>query len=311
MTILLLGLFGCRDLKEKQDPDLGSWLERHYPDEFIIVDNARSLKPRDYFEKKISSIVGSTRDPEVQFKIIWYKDRPDLGVTTAEIDTAFMRSKKDIAHARSFSKAIQQNGINKVSVGVIDEALYILPFSDPTRETREAFTRQILELLKHREDQDQTSIWIEWMEDSIYGKEFADVIPEGYWFRGDTYHDRHKIMSLEFEITPELNADDLIRRWKFNTGSDRSMQFIEIAYSEALQWAEKNLRKPFYLERDQLVQVELDADDGMLVHYHFPLLEEQTNLDTIGAEEKVMGYVTGDFSVDERKFSHIRKVKEI
>ncbi len=308
--VIIMSLFSCFQKKDRKD-NLASWLEKKFPGQMDVVRSTRDLHLKNFYQKKVTSIVAAKDDPEVQFKIIWYKDDTDLGITSTEIETSLSRSRIDVSNARKVFDFFNQIGIERTSVGVIGSALYILPFTDEAPASRDTLTSAVLDILKKQEGLSLTSIWIEWMEDSIYGKEFKDIIPDGYWHRGDSWHERHKIMSLDFEWTADLKAEDLINGWAFNTQSDRAMVYLGDAHQQASKWADKNLNSPFYLEGEQMIRFEPDQEDPMAIRYSFPFFNEKMSVDSTDFESKIKGYVTGVFQTDQKTFSKIKKVNDI
>jgi len=150
------------------------------------------------------------------------------------------------------------------------------------------------------------------MEDSAYRKEIKEVVPFGYWHRVDSYHDDHKIMSVEFEFSDDTNQDEVNSLWSFNTKSLRSLEYIKQAYAEARQWTDEHVGKSNYLEAEQMVQYEMDENDPLSVHYSFPLYAAKPeDPGAYGVEDSAIGFITGVYNTDEKKFAKIRKVKEL
>jgi hypothetical protein len=149
------------------------------------------------------------------------------------------------------------------------------------------------------------------MEDSIYHKEFKDIIPKGYWHRIDNYHQKHKTVSLDFTWTPDLKLNDLMTGWQVNTESDRTLIYIEDASQHALNWAEKNITPPFYLEPIQMVQYGIDDEDPMAIYIHFPYFSSKPEEEGEDYENKLKGYVTVKYQVDQKTFSDIKTEKEL
>jgi hypothetical protein len=308
--VLMFSIFSCFGKKPKRD-NLESWLNKNFPEKFVVLNNRRDMQPRFFIEKKMTSVVASAADPELQFIIDWYKDKPDLGVSKVEIQSAYDHSHRETEESRALFKEVKDKGIASTSVCVIEDASYFLIYAEPTPDKRRTYLKQIVELLNQLPDHNQTSIWIEFMEDSVYQHEFKDIIPKGYWDRPDTYHQRNKTVSLYFDWTPDLNIDELMHRWTVNIQSDRSGIFMADAFKIASQWAEKNLPQPYYLEPDQMVQIGLDETDLMAIHFDFPYFLEKPAEDGSDFDQKLKGYVSGVYQTDLKTFSKIKKVKEL
>lgn len=309
LFLLTLGTWtGCQsDMKKKEN--LESWLETHFPGQLVVVENIVDLDPRNLFTKKKSSIVADKNDPEVQIKVTWYKSEEGLGLNKEDVQTSLEHSTRDVVAARKIGKALKENGLDHYAVGVIDMAAYFLLYTEPETETRKAALQKILATLNALPSHDQTSIWIEYMEPLIYQKEFKEIIPFGYWQRGDSYHEKNKIMSLDFEWSEGLKADILNTGWAFNSRSDRTLKYKEEAYAMASSWAAKNLSAPYYLEPDQLIQVGPDDDDPLAVLFLFPYYTSKPDTAAIGDEPGPLGHVSVSYQTDKKVFTKIKKEK--
>ncbi|MEP6795537.1 MAG: hypothetical protein ABJB16_14505 [Saprospiraceae bacterium] len=306
---LLLSIFSCFGKKEKKD-NLDSWLNQHFPDHFEVINNRHDLQPKNLILKKITSVVAAKDDPEVQFVLMWFKDKEDLGLTTIEVQSAFEHSKRETAESRQLLAELIKHGATFTSVCVIDDAAYFLVYANPSAENRGKYLQQIISTLDEMPDHNQTSIWIEFMEDSAYHREFKDIIPKGYWDRVDSYHERHKIVSLYFDWTPKIKPDQLLSPWTINVKSGRSETYRADAFRAASQWAEKNISGPFYLEPDQMVEFEVDDKNHMAIHFHFPYFPAKPAEDNEDKEAGRIGYISGVYQVDNRTFSKIEKGTE-
>lgn len=311
LLMLTLGTWTSCKSEMKKEKNLESWLETHFPGQLVVVENIIDLDPRNLFYKKKSSIVADKNDPEVQIKVTWFKNEEGLGLNKEEVQTSLENSKRDVQAARNICKALKENRLEQFSVGVIDMAVYILLYTEPAPETRKAALQKILATLNTLPSHEQTSIWIEYMEPSIYQEEFKDIVPFGYWQRPDSYHQRNKILSLDFEWSEGLEADILNTGWAFNTDSERTMKFKEEAFTLASTWAAKNLSAPYYLEPDQLIQVGPDEDDPLAVLFLFPYYTSKPDTTAIGDEPGPLGHVSVSYQTDRKTYSKIKKEKAL
>lgn len=308
MASLLSTIFGCFQKKEKVN-DLPTWLETHMPGELVVVNNIVNLDPMNLFIKEKNTILADKNDPEVQIKIKWFKKEEGLGLNVAEVQSSLDKARKDVKAARMIFDALKKNGLEKFSVGVIEMAAYILLYEEPYPELRKNNLVKILAAIDALPDHAQTSIWIEWMEPSAYQQEFKDIIPYGYWQRGDSYHDRNKIMGLDFEWSPGLQADILNTGWAISIKSDRSLSFKTDAYNAASAWATKNLSSPFYLEKDQMITIGPDDEDPLAIEFQFPYFTSKPDTTVSGFEDNALGHVRVVYQTDQKTFGKIKKVK--
>lgn len=307
MASLLSTIFGCFQKKEKTN-DLPTWLETHFPGQLVVVNNVVNLDPMNLFIKEKNTILADKNDPEVQIRVKWFKKEEGLGLNVAEVQTSLDNARKDIKAARTIFDALKKNGLEKFSVSVIEMAAYILLFEEPSPELRKNNLVKILAAIDALPEHRQTSIWIEWMEPSAYQQEFKDIIPYGYWQRGDSYHDNHKIMGLDFEWSPGLQADILNTGWAISIKSDRSMTHKVEAYDAASTWATKHLPAPFYLEKDQMIMIGPDEDDPMGIEFQFPYFTSKPDTTVLGFEDSALGYVRVVYQADKKTFGKIKKV---
>jgi hypothetical protein len=308
MASVLSTILGCFLKKEKKN-DLPTWLETHFPGQLVVVNNIVNLDPMNLFIKEKNTILADKNDPEVQIKIKWFKKEEGLGLDAAKVQTSLDNARRDVKAARMILDGLKKTGLEKFSIGVIDMAAYILLYEEPTIELRKGNLIKILAALAALPEHSQTSIWIEWMEPSAYQQDFKDIITYGYWHRGDSYHDRNKIMSLDFEWSPGLQADTLNTGWAISIKSDRSLTFQDDAYNEASKWAVKNLPSPFYLEKDQMITIGPDDEDRMGIEYQFPYFASKPDTTVSVFDENILGYVRVVYQTDQKTFGKIKKVK--
>ena len=285
------------------------WLEKNFPQQYVVDLSLRDLHPKNFYLNKHTALIALKSDPEVQFEVVWYKDKEDIGLSKDEIVEKTENGKRDVALARDWYKKLQSNGLDKFSVGVIDMAMYILPYGEPDAVFRKHVVESVFNTLKQAGPTAQTSIFIECMEDSCYHKEIQDIIPFGFWRRKDTYYDDNVIVNVDFEFTDSTEAAAINEHWGFNTKSKRSLKYMDEVYPKALEWANQHLKKPFYLEPAQYAEFELDEQNPFLVHYSFPFYPSQPDSSQVGVMDAT-GYVTGTYDTEKHTISSLRQRKD-
>lgn len=310
MPLLLLSLFSCFQ-KKKQPENLKTWLEAQFPGKMTVVGNIVDLDPKKLFDRKTSTIVADVQDPEVQIRITWHKGQEELGISREDVSSSLEQARKDVHTARKLFQLLKEAGLDTFSVGVIDMAVYVLLYEGPTPELRESSATGILHVLHSMPDMMQTSFWVEAMEPSAYQQEFKDIVPFGYWQRGDSYHVSHTIMSLDFEYNSDLQAEHLLARWKINTESSRLKEYQQMSFKAASAWAEQHVKKPFHLE-DSFYRTERDEDQPLCIWFDFPYFNTKpdTGQSPADAEGDVVGYVSGLYDTQSRTFSRVNITKE-
>lgn len=306
-SLAMFSLFGC--FKKKPAPNnIETWLETQFPGQFEVVHSNLNYNAMDMYRGRKTALVADKADPDVQFLLFWQKDSPDVGLTKEVLQTAFKTAKRDVAQARDLFNLLKNKDLEKISVGVIEPAAYILVFAEPDATTREEVLTKIKSALDAANA--PTSIWVEWMEPSAYRQKFSDIIPNGHWKTEMSWQEQEKIMSLNFEHRKEVSAATLMRHWEVNPMSKRGDADRKDAYRQAKIWAEKNLPKPFYLEPNQIIGFEVDEKDGLAIHYHFPYFDAKPREQDSGLVEP-KGYISGLYHTVEKTFKNIRKRKEL
>lgn len=293
----------------KKENTIEGWLDKNFPEQFVVDRSLRDLSLKNLYLNKHTAIIASKSDPEVQFEVVWYKDKENIGLSKEEITTQFENSKRDVELARDWHTKLKSNGLDKFSVGVIDMAMYILPYGEPDAAFRKHVVESVFNTLKQVGPTAQTSIFIECMEDSAYHQEIQDIIPFGFWRRKDTYYDDNVIVNVDFEFTDSTEAAAINEHWGFNTKSNRSLVYMREVYPKALEWANQHLKKPFYLEPDQYAEMELDDENPFLVHYSFPFYASQPDSTQTGVIDPV-GYVTGSYDTETHMISSLHQRKD-
>lgn len=307
-SAILMGIFGCGKKKDKK-PTLESWLETNLPGQLTIVGNIVDLDPRNPFTSKTQTILADSKDTDVQIKVTWYKKEEGLGLNKDEVQSMLESSRKDVKAAREILQGLKAKGADKISVAVIDMAAYILLYEEPTPEVRNRYADLVLSVITAMPEHTQKSIWIECMEPAVYGEHFKDIVPFGYWRRGDSYHDSKKIMSLDFEWNADLKTEHLLPHWTYNYNSERVSAMSDAAYQEALSWAGKHLSSPFYLEPHQMIQYGLNAADSLAIEYSFPYYESKPDTSQSSYEYEPLGHVNVSYQTDQKKFFGIGKTE--
>ena len=146
---------------------------------------------------------------------------------------------------------------------------------------------------------------------TIINANSGDDIPKGYWNRTDKHYEHHKTVAIDFEWKPGLTVETLMPGWEFNSESDKTFTYMADAYQVASQWAEKNIKQPYYLEPSHFVQYDMDEHDPMAIHFHFPYFTSKPLEDGTDYASKQKGFVTGVYQVDQKTFTKIKTVKEL
>ena len=309
--LLMFSIFGC--FRKKSAPkNVEAWLEEAFPGQFqVVVSNLKMLDIMARYRGEKRAVIADKADPEVQFLLDWIKGTPTLGLDTAQVQRLHERAKVDVAQARALFKLLENKGLEKFSVGVIENAAYIQVFWAPTPVARE----QILTLLKNALDAQgepvQTSIFVELMEPEAYHTTFQNIIPYGHWKTGAAWQREEQIMSIDFEWSKTLNPKKLLQGWALNPDSKRCGQYLDLAFREANAWAAQNLPKPFFMALSAPHTVEIPEKNGLSIRFGFPYFDQPLPTEEEAASvPKPKGYVCGVYDSEKQVFSGLRKAKE-
>lgn len=309
LSLLVLVAITC-SCGMKKENNLKSWLEENMPGQLVIVENIVDLDPRRLFIHKKETILADAKDSEVQIVVTWSKDEEGLGISKEDITTQLEESRRNTAAARALFADLKSRGLDTFSVAVVDMAAYVLTYQEPTPERRATYAETVLAAITAIPNHPLTSIWIECMEPAEYGTQFKDIIPFGYWRRGDSYHDSNKIMSLDFEWNDEVRLEHLMPHWTCNYNSKRASEQMDAAYQAAAHWASKNIPSPFYLEAEHMIEFSVDETDPLAFRYSFPYFESKPDTTVYGYEETALGHVSVSYQTDQKAFTHFEKVTE-
>ncbi|MFN0174605.1 MAG: hypothetical protein ACKVU0_08170 [Saprospiraceae bacterium] len=309
-TLLMFSIFSCFS-KKTPPKNIESWLELHFPGQFdVLVSNLKMLDVMAQFKGEKQALLADKSDPEVQFLLDWQKGADSLGLSLEQVKQNLEVAKIYVAAARELFKSLKGKGLDKYSVGVIDQTAYIQVFLEPTPIARKQTLEIVKAVLDARPEQPQSSIFLELMEASSYQSEFKDIIPYGHWKTGMAWQDDNKIMALDFEWGKALKLSALMRHWKINALAKRSSQYQELARQEANEWAEKNLPKPWFMPSNRPYTTETLEMDEPAIEFGFPFYDQKLPEEPSHTDPEPKGYVVGTYLFDQKVFTKLRKQVE-
>lgn len=310
-TLLMLSIFSCFRKKTPAKKDVESELERMFPGQFQVLNsNLKMLDLMAQYKGEKLAVVGDKADPDVQFLLDWSKGTDNAGFDSTTVMSAHERAKANVVQAQALFKLLKNKGLDKFSVGVIEQAAYIQVFLEPTPVARKQTLELVKAVLDARSEQPQTSIFLECMEETSHYSQFKDIIPYGHWKTGRGWQDDNKIMALDFEWGKALKLSETMRHWELNPLSKRSSEYKELAYQQALEWAEKNLPKPYFMPSNRPVGYDIPEMDDPCIRYGFPFYDQKLPEESSHEDPEPKGYVVGTYSFDQKVFTKLRKQAE-
>jgi hypothetical protein len=299
----MLSLFSC--FRKKTAPEtIGAWLEQQFPGRFeVLVSNLKMLDILAQYKGEKRAIVADKADPEVQFFLNWQKGVDGLGLDTPTVNQAHERAKMQVADARALFHLLQDNGLEKFSVGVVDGAAIVQVFGEPIPALREQTLGIIQTALQKQPGKSPTIVFIELLEPSAYHTEYQNIIPRGHWEAGTGWQKANKIMALQAERSAGRWTT---QAWEISPESKRSMQYQEAAFQQARAWADNNLPKPFFMDDTHPFGFDSSPQSkGMknapIIRYSFPYFDKSPADDAEPA-----GYVTGIYDLDKQVFGDVQ-----
>ena len=308
-TLIMFSIFSCF---RKKTPRINveTELERMFPGQFQVLNsNLKMLDVMAQYKGEKQAVIGDKADPEVQFLLDWHKGE-SVGFDSATVQAAHERSKAEISAARALYKLLEDKGLERFSVGVMEQTAYIKVFTEPVLAIREQTLIKVKSALDARQEQPQTSIFIEMMEPAAFQTELQQVIPRAHWKNAMAWDRENKIMSLDFEWSKSMKIPETMRHWELSPDSKRISQYREAAYKEALKWAEKNLPQPCFMPSNRPVGYESLKIDGPAIRYGFPYYDQKLPEESSYENPEPTGYVSGTYSFDKQVFSGIRRQAE-
>ncbi|MBK9336880.1 MAG: hypothetical protein IPM98_09950 [Lewinellaceae bacterium] len=296
---LMLSLFSC--FRKKTAPEtVGAWLEQQFPGRFDVqVSNLKMLDLPAQFKGEKRAAVADKADQEVQFFLNWQKGVDGLGLDVEAVTRAHEYAKTEVATARAWQERLQNAGLEKFSVGVVDKALIVQVFGEPSAAIRDGSAATIRRALNDRQDQFPERVFIEIMEPVAFHTEFRDIIPRGHWEIGTGWQRNNLILSWCME-----SGSDAAAVWEYNPESGRSSRYHTDAFQQAKAWADKNLRKPFFMDSDQMVAYDgappKARKKGPAISFSFPYFDKKP-----GEDAEPQGYIIGIYYPDEQVFTDV------
>lgn len=295
-------LYSCFGKKKTTD-GLEAWLDIHYKGRLKILNTSTSDPIKHLSFKVKNSVVASTDDSLHQIVIRWDKRVDDLGISLDEVNDMLTRSKVELTDARELFNLIKEGGLSSISCAITNAYARILLFKEPTPENRIQILEKLIVILQTWLKTKNYGLAIDIMEPKAIGSEFGDIIPLPHWQRADSWQTRNTLLTLRIDPGTILEAKSMNQQWKFNTESDRLVQWIETSRPLATEWAKDHLKKAHRM----LSQTQYSALENQLgAQIQFPI-SYSTNSDD---SSNIDGYITGNYLLDEGKIGPFKLTKE-
>ncbi|MEQ1747575.1 MAG: hypothetical protein ABMA02_19245 [Saprospiraceae bacterium] len=297
----MLSIFSC--FRKKTPPDnLKGWLEHEFPGRYeVLVSNLKMLDVMAQFRGEKRGLVADKADPDVQFFLNWEKGVEGLGLDTQAVTLAHEHARAEVVAARSWLVRLHGKELEKISIAVLDEVLIVQVFEEPAPTLRERIFSNVKAATVAGADPSPKVVFLEIMEPAVFGTEYQGIIPRGHWEAGTGWQRKNLLLSLRIESGKES-------AWEINAESSRGSHYHDEAYRQAKAWADKNLPKPFFMDKDRPVSFDPKPADvrprnNPAIQYDFPFFDK----DPAGSEIEPSGYVTGIYYPDEQVLAQVKK----
>ncbi len=284
-------LFGCAR-KNETTQAVRTWLEKSFPGQFEVLKTSYAKNQWISSDKNTFRVVlASKTDSAVQFTVTWDRSAPeDGGLSQTTVETAYRNALNQVNAARSLYAELEKRNL-LVSVGVDGTLADIWVFTESDAAFREKALAAVTAALDVWPHTAQTEFQMLFMEPASRDDDYREILPpamvhslkSSHWqqdnctfvlrFRGDSIHAMEELKKL---IT-------------VNPRAKRASAWLDTASRRAVEWADKHLQKPFFVETKQYVGEQVDEQDPMAIRYWFPYFLQVK--DTMSTEPDPDGHI--------------------
>ncbi len=299
LLLLAIGLliFSCTRRK-KAPGNISEWLEVHFPGRFDVVDTRTSDPIKNLSFKVKKSVIAEKSDSLLQIELTWDAREPNLGLSVEKIESLLQEAKPALADTRELLSLVKATDLSGASVSVDRGDACVLVFEEPTPEQRKKVLNTLKSVYESWEAAGQNRLWLIFMEPSVKGIEFAEIVPLVHRVRPDSWQIRHTLVDLIIEPGTDFNVTKLNQQWRFNTNSDRLLAWLDKARPIAEQWASEHLKKKVYFNT-QSEYTALEKQLGAELRFPFSYQEN----------DSIAGYIQGNYLLDANRFENLEVSK--
>lgn len=309
LKVLLLGLLAILfyQCKRKKAPvtDLQAWLETHYQGRFQVVSTTTDDAIRHLSFKVKKSVVAEAANPMVQAVFRWDKREQDLGLTTAEVDTAFANAAVEWQDATALYAVLKKHGFENTAVSIRKGMAVVLVFAEPTPQVRHEQLFRFEKALADWPAADRYDKELAFMEPSEWGREFQETVPLTYWEPSGLHYRKHLVFNVFCQHDRPFSAKELGRAWAFNTQGDRFLVFLEKAREAMNSWAEQHYKKPYHLL--EMSEYDPGGPGSTSLKFKFPFTDQP--VESLDADISPDGYFVVDFDIDKQAVVAVSSAK--
>lgn len=302
-------LFGCAR-KNETTQAVRTWLEKSFPGQFEVLKTSYAKNQWISSDKNTFRVVlASKADSAVQFTVIWDRSDPDGGLAPSTINSAYQNALSQVYAARSLYTELEKRNL-LVSAGVDGALADIWVFTESTVEFREKVLQAILAALDVWPNTAQTEFQIQFMEPASSDDDYQKILPpatvrsleRSSWQQDNCTF----VLRIQGHSIPALQ--ELKKQVAVNPRAKRASAWLDTASRHAVEWADKNLQKPFYVETKQYVGEQVDELDPLAVRYWFPYFLKAK--DAVSAGSDPDGQIVVIYQTEQNVYKQIFIEKE-
>ncbi len=308
-------LFGCGK-KATASKEAQIWLDKNFPGQFLVQSSkyAENLWiSSNYSDFKVS--VMDKTDPDIQFIFLWRIKTVDGATSAGMVKKTYESAKNDIYLSRALLAHLKKSEGPKTAVGITalegeEYLVNIMLFVNPEPVEREQILLNVQKKLLQWPLHKQAVVWIFFMEENYFGKDFQELIPPKYVQNKVDANQPECMYSYQDEAFITKSIDSIQRQLTINTGGHFALgTCMPHAFEQAKVWSQTH-QKPAVFLRENGATIEVNDHDNLALNFSFPyFLSAEAAAAEPKIEEKIEGYISGTYQVDQKTLSKISGMK--
>ncbi len=311
----MISLFGCVNKKQARK-DAGVWLEKNFPQQFEVTQTryAENLWISSNYDD-FRLVVQDKKDPAIAFTITWNIKSANGGISVEAVQAAYTLAKTEVFEARDLLGLFVKNGFQQIRVGVSmpkrrSKLVDILLLMDTFPEKRDQLLLATQKVLKSWPKNPDTDFWVYFMDAKYFEGEPAKVLNGGEVHVWSGNKRNAAVISFEGENFTQLTLAEIRTQLTLNLDGQYVLKhYTEQALALAKTWADEHQKPKIYLRFDGITST-LNDKDHLAIDFSFPyFLTAEAAAAEPKVDEKVEGYISGTFQIDQKTLTNVSAMK--
>lgn len=311
----MISLFGCVNKKQARK-DAGVWLKKNFPQQLEVVQTryAENLWISSNYDD-FRLVVQDKKDPAIAFTIIWNIKSANGGISVEAVQAAYTLAKTEVFEARDLLGLFVKNGFQQIGVGVSmpkrrSKLVDILLLMDTIPEKRDQLLLATQKVLKSWPKNTDTDFWVYFMDAKYFEGEIAKVLSPGEVHVLSNSKRNAAVISFEGENFTQLTLAEIRTQLTLNLDGQYVLShYNEQAMALAETWAANHQKPKVYLRYNGLTSG-LNEKDHLAIDFTFPyFLTAEAAAAEPKVDEKVDGYISGTYQIDQKTFTNVSAMK--